>query len=85
MIAAPSPPSAGHLWNSETQSFDGAMLRRAIVMRGWNGVSEFARSSGLRESTVYAAVAGHAVRDRTALGIIRALAKREPIPMPLLG
>lgn len=78
-------PSARRLWHAETQSFDGAFLREAIVLRGWSGVSEFARSTGLREATVYAAVAEHPVRDRTALSILQALAKRDPIPMSLVG
>ncbi len=81
----PPGPATRRLWYSETRSFDGALLRQAIVMRGWSGVSEFARGSGLRESTVYAAVGEHPVRDRTALRIIQALAKRDPIPMPLVG
>jgi len=78
-------PATRRLWSSETRSFDGALLRQAIVMRGWCGVSDFAKTSGLRESTVYAAVGEHPVRDRTALRIIQALAKRDPIPMPLVG
>jgi len=82
--AAPRPATR-RLWYSETRSFDGALLREAMIMRGWSGVSEFAASSGLRGSTVYAAVAGHPVRDRTALRMIQALAKRDPIPMPLVG
>ena len=81
----PPGPTPRRLWYSETRSFDGALLRQAIVMRGWSGVSDFARSSGLRDSTVYAAVAEHPVRDRTALRVIQALAKRDPIPMPLVG
>jgi hypothetical protein len=87
MIATKTVPGpvTRRIWNAETQSFDGALLRQAIVMRGWSGVSEFAQANGIRESTVYAAVAEHSVRDRTALRIIQALAKRDPIPMPLVG
>ena len=87
MIATHTPrgPATRRLWCAETRSFDGAQLRQAIVMRGWASVSDFARGNGLRESTVYAAVAEHPVRDRTALRIIQALAGRDPIPMPLVG
>jgi hypothetical protein len=73
---------ARRLWSAETRSFDGALLREAIVLRGWAGVGDFATSNGLRQSTVYAAVAGHIVRDRTALRILQALGKRDPIVPP---
>lgn len=87
MLSAQAPPvvATRRLWHSETRSFDGALLRQAIVLRGWSGISEFARTNGLRESTVYAAVGEHPVRDRTALRILQALAKRDPILMPLVG
>jgi hypothetical protein len=83
-LASPAP-SHRRLWHSDARAFDCGLLREAIVLRGWSGVSEFARSNGLRESTVYAAVGGHPVRDRTALLILQALAKRDPIPIPLVG
>lgn len=73
---------ARRLWHAETRSFDGALLREAIVIRGWAGVADFAASTGLRQSTVYAAVAGNIVRDRTALRILQALGRREPIVNP---
>lgn len=71
--------SAGRstLWSAASGSFDGPLLRRAIVARGWTA-QEFAEASGLTPASIYSALRGRRVRDRTALKIFRALARREP-------
>jgi len=75
-----SPHGAGMLWNPATGTFDGPWLRRAIVSRGWTA-QEFAAASGVTSASVYSALRGHRVRDRTALKIFRALARRETMAL----
>jgi hypothetical protein len=65
------------LWSAVTGSFDGPGLRRAIVTRGWTP-QEFAVVAGLTSASIYSSLRGHRVRDRTALKVFRALARREP-------
>jgi predicted transcriptional regulator len=50
------------------------------VLRGWTS-QEFAVATGLTPASIYSALRGHKVRDRTALKIFRALARREAIPV----
>jgi hypothetical protein len=75
--AGPSQGDRG-LWSPLTGAFRGPRLRRAIVSRGWTA-QEFAVAAGLTSASIYSALRGHKVRDRTALKIFRALAHREPI------
>lgn len=69
-------------WNARTGIFDGAQLRRAIVLRGWT-VIEFASASHVSRGCLYAALLGSGVTDRTAIRIFRALAQREPMSLTL--
>jgi predicted transcriptional regulator len=66
------------LWNAATRAFDGARLRGAMVSRGWTA-SEFATATALTPASIYSALRGHPVRDRTALKILQALSRREAI------
>lgn len=65
------------VWDPATGRFDVRRLRWAIVVRGWTP-SEFAERTSCSRTSVYKALAGHGVRDRTALAILQALAHRQP-------
>lgn len=71
---------ASPLWSAGSGSFDGPRLRGAIVLRGWT-VREFAVAADLTSASVYNALRGQRVRDRTALKIFRTLARREAMPV----
>lgn len=58
--------------------FSPARLERAIIERGWTK-AEFCAEAKLRPGTLYRALRGHPVLDRTALQILRALSRREPL------
>ncbi|MGO8687027.1 MAG: helix-turn-helix domain-containing protein [Candidatus Dormibacteria bacterium] len=70
--------TAARIWSPTTEAFDGGLLRIAILERGWT-LAEFAEATRLTETTVYAAVRGRAVQDRTAIRILQTLAQREPV------
>jgi len=65
------------LWSASTSSFNGPMLRRAIITRGWTA-QEFAEACDLTAACIYSALRGRRVRDRTALKIFRGLTRRQP-------
>jgi len=54
----------------------------ALVLREWTAEA-FAVDTGCGRSSVYKALQGQGVRDRTAIAIFRGLAQREP-RLPLL-
>jgi hypothetical protein len=68
------------LWSPATRAFDGPRLRRALVSRGWTA-PEFATAAALTPASIYSALRGHPVRDRTALKIFRTLARRERLAL----
>jgi hypothetical protein len=81
----PAPPrgAQGHaLWDAGTGRFNPIRLRLALVLREWTPES-FAVDTGCGRSSIYKALAGQGVRDRTAIAILRGLAQREP-RLPLL-
>jgi hypothetical protein len=70
------------LWNPRTGIFDPAQLRLAIVMRGWT-VVEFVRASQVSRGSLYNALLGAGVTDRTAIRIFQTLAQRQPYTLDL--
>lgn len=64
------------IWDPATGQFNPAQLRLALVQRGWTAET-FAREVGCGRSSVYKALTGSGVRDRTALAILQALARRQ--------
>jgi predicted transcriptional regulator len=76
-----SAASASRLWNPATGRFDPAVLREAIVSRRWTA-EEFALAARIGRTTVYKALNGEGVRDRTAIAILDGLARRRPKPDP---
>jgi hypothetical protein len=70
------------LWDPATGRFDGARLRLALVLRELSP-DELARDGGCSRTSVYKALAGHGVRDRTAIALLRGLA-RHPRKLPEL-
>jgi hypothetical protein len=72
---APTP-----LWDPRTGRFDGTRLRLALVSRGWTP-EDFAENAKVSRSSVYKALQGVGVRDRTAIAIFAGLAQREPMPV----
>jgi hypothetical protein len=65
------------LWNPATGRFDRSSLRLALVRREWTPET-FAVDTRCGRSSVYKALQGQGVRDRTAIAILRGLAQREP-------
>src|SRR2546421_4914150 len=63
------------LWDPASGQFDVSRLRAAIVGRGWT-VPEFAATAGASRGTVYRALGGIAVSDRTGVRGISALESR---------
>jgi len=78
----PSPITPPGLWDAATGTFHGALLRRAIVARGWT-VRDFAGQARLNICSVYNALHGKPVRDGTAIHIFEALEKRAPMMVVL--
>src|SRR5579884_3130809 len=78
MAAAEGATSTTPFWNSRSGIFDGPQLRLAIVIRGWT-VREFAAVSDVSLASLYNALAGRGVTDRTAIRVFRGLALRAPI------
>src|ERR1039457_264529 len=74
----PSPIAPPGLWDAATGTFHGALLRRAIVARGWT-VRDFAGQARLNICSVYNAMHGKPVRDGTTIRIFEALEKRAPM------
>lgn len=72
------PKAQVGLWNARTGIFDGSELRAAIVMRGWT-VPEFICASGVSRGSLYHALLGYGVSDRTAIRIFQTLKHREPL------
>jgi predicted transcriptional regulator len=68
------------LWNPATRSFEGAMLHRALIARGYT-VDEFAKDSGVKHWSLYNALKGRRIRDQTAIKIFKTLEKRNPMPV----
>jgi predicted transcriptional regulator len=77
-----SDPSAKAFWNPQTGIFDPAQLRQAIVMRGWT-VVEFGRVAQVSRGSLYSALLGCGVTDRTAVRIFQALSQRQPFDLAL--
>jgi hypothetical protein len=76
---SPEPTTNGDpFWDPVTGSFNGPRLHMAIVARGWT-LQEFAADAEIREATLYSAVRGRPVQDRTAIRVFRTLAGRQPI------
>ncbi len=73
---ATAPPSS--LWDAATGAFQGALLHRAMVARGWT-VKDFAIQARLNICSVYNAMHGKPVRDGTAIRIFETLEKRAPM------
>ena len=78
----PSPIAPPGLWDAATGTFHGALLRRAIVARGWT-VRDFAAQARLNICSVYNAMHGKPVRDGTTIRIFEALEKRAPMMVVL--
>jgi predicted transcriptional regulator len=66
------------IWNPARKAFEGPMLHRALIARGYT-VDEFARESGVKSWSLYNALKGRHVRDATAIKIFKALEKRNPM------
>lgn len=66
-------------WNPRSGAFDGAQLRRAIVLRGWT-VREFAVVSNVSLACLYRALGDYGVTDDTATKIFNGLRKRQLLP-----
>jgi DNA-binding phage protein len=76
----PAPPRGAQgnlLWDAGTGRFDPIRLRLALVLREWTAGS-FAVDTGCGRSSVYKALQGQGVRDRTAIAIMHGLGQREP-------
>jgi hypothetical protein len=74
---APSPVrQAPLLWDPRTGRFDPIRLHLALVLREWTPET-FAVDTRCGRSSVYKALQGQGVRDRTAIAILRGLAQRE--------
>jgi len=65
------------LWDPGSGRFDPARLRRAILIRGLTA-DDFALSADCSRTSVYKALSGAGVRDRTALAIVAALERVPP-------
>ena len=70
------------LWNPATGKFDVPRLRLALVKR-YLTPEEFAHRVGVGRSSLYKAPKGEGVRDRTAMIILRGLARIKPV-MPTI-
>jgi hypothetical protein len=68
----------GRLWNPRTGIFDAGRLRAAIVARGWT-VPEFVSVAGVSRGSLYSALLGRGVTDRTAIRIFKGLSQRETL------
>ena len=66
-------------WNPRSGAFDGAQLRRAIVLRGWT-VREFAVVSKVSLACLYRALGDYGVTDDTATKIFNGLRQRQLLP-----
>ena len=66
------------LWDPVSRTFDGGALRFAMVMRRWTA-ADLADAAGINAKSIYCALRGQRVNDRTALSIFKALAMREPM------
>lgn len=74
--------AARPFWNPRSGVFNGALLRQAIVMRGWT-VAEFAVVSSVSPACLYRALGGYGVIDRIAIRIFEGLRQRQPLaPIP---
>ncbi len=77
----PLEPLAAHpapIWNPRTGIFDPGALRAAIVARGWT-LPEFIAVAGVSRGSLYSALLGRGVTDRTAIRIFQGLSKRAPL------
>lgn len=66
------------IWDPVGRCFDSGALRFAMVMRRWTA-ADLAEVAGINVKSIYVALRGRRVTDRTALQIFKALAMREPI------
>jgi hypothetical protein len=83
-IRAAQPPSSEEpphrpLFDPATGRFNVGRLQGAIFVRGWTA-EEFALNVECGRSSVYKALAGQPVRNRTARAILEGLHRREPRP-----
>jgi len=69
--------AAPPLWDSATGRFAPALLRNALVVRGMTPEA-FALEAKCGRSSVYKALSGAGVSDRTAIEILRGLGRLEP-------
>ena len=67
----------GPLYDPTTGRFNARRLQREVFVRGWTS-EEFAAECPCSRTSVYKALAGQPVRNRTARAILEALQKREP-------
>ena len=65
------------IWDAASGRFDKVQLRRALVRRGMS-IEEFAQSVECSRSSVYKALTGDGLSDRTAIAILRGLASLPP-------
>lgn len=84
LVSAPAARGAAEhsdapFWNPRSGAFNGALLRQAIVMRGWT-VAEFALVCGVSLACLYKALGGYGVIDRIAISIFDGLRQRQPLP-----
>lgn len=77
---APSTP--GSIWDPASGRFDVALLRLALVKRCLTP-DDLARRGSVGRSSVYKALRGEGVRQRTAMHILVGLSRIEPV-MPLI-
>lgn len=70
-------PASHGLWDPASGRFDPMRLRRAIVIRGVT-VDDFALTADCSRTSVYKALSGAGVRDRTTLAIVAALERIPP-------
>jgi hypothetical protein len=77
-VAAASDESKTLALIPDIRTFDGGALRFAMVMRRWTA-AELAEVAEINAKSVYCALRGQRVNDRTALAIFKALAIREPM------
>jgi hypothetical protein len=76
--AASIPPASGRLiWDGERQAFVSAVLREAMIVRGFTPES-LRLAAGVAHGTVYNALAGRVIRLTTARRILATLAGVEP-------
>lgn len=70
------------IWDPRTGRFNAPRLQLALVLRGVTP-EEFAQEAGVSRTSVYKALQGLGVRNRTAMRILGGLAQLRPrFPLP---